>query len=147
MRRLTLLRHAEAANAAGGRDFDRPLSDTGIREARAAAIALAAALPAPDLVVASSALRTMHTARLLRDQAWAEVPIVAELSLYLATADVLFDYLKGLDDGLGNVLIVGHNPGLSQCCARIADDAQDFSLGTGAWRAFERRIDRWADLR
>jgi phosphohistidine phosphatase len=147
MRRVTLVRHAQAAGApAGGRDFDRPLNDPGIAEARAAAMALAAALPVPDLLVASAAVRTLQTARLLHEQVFAATPLVTEQSLYLATAEVLFDYLRGLDDRFTSVLVVGHNPGISDCCALLAGNGRTVNLGTAEWRTFERTAGHWADL-
>jgi phosphohistidine phosphatase len=147
MRRVTLLRHAQAAGAsAGGRDFDRPLNEAGIAEARAAAVALAAALPVPDLLIASAALRTLRTAQLLHDQVFPATPLQTEPSLYLATAEVLLDYLRHLDDDFTSVLIVGHNPGISDCCTVLAGDSRAVNLGTAAWRTFERPAGRWADL-
>lgn len=135
--RLTLLRHAAALPAApGGRDFDRPLSDAGIIEARAAARALAAAVPAPGLIVASPAARTLLTATLVRDQAFGGAQLVAEPLLYLATAETLLDFLGGLGAQHTGVLLVGHNPGLSDCCSRLAEDGQPVGLATADWRSY-----------
>jgi phosphohistidine phosphatase len=147
MRRVTLLRHAQAAGApSGGRDFDRPLNEAGIAEAREAAVALSAALPVPDLLIASAAARTLQTAQLLHDEVFAATPLLTEPALYLATAEVLLDYLRGLDGAFTSVLVVGHNPGISDCCTILAGDGRVVNLGTAAWRTFERPAGRWADL-
>jgi phosphohistidine phosphatase len=147
VRRVTLVRHAQAAAAAaGGRDLDRPLNDAGIAEARAAAVALAAALPVPDLLLASSAFRTLATAQLLHDQVYRSVPLRAEPQLYLATPAVLQGVLRGLDDACTHVIIVGHNPGISQWCTHLAGDGREVTLGTAAWRSFPCPAGRWVDL-
>jgi len=138
MQRLTLLRHAQALDTPrGGRDFDRPLSDRGIIEARGAAQALQAAMPRPDLILASSARRTTQTAELVRDTAFADAPLIVEPQLYLADADTLLDVLHSLGDGFATVLLVAHNPGISLACARLAGDGQPLSLQTAGWRSFD----------
>jgi len=148
MRRVTLVRHAQAAGAAAsGRDFDRPLTESGAAEARKTAAALLAQRAIPDLLVASAAVRTVQTVTLLQDLAFPGTSLVVEPALYLASADALLDYLRTLDDGLAHVLVVGHNPGISDCCRLLAADGREASLGTAKWRRFERAVDRWADLR
>jgi phosphohistidine phosphatase len=137
LEQLTLLRHGEALpSARGSRDFDRPLSDCGILEARGAAQAILAAMPKPSLILASSALRTMQTAETVRDTAFAGVPVIAEPSLYCATADAMLDILRGLADEFDAVLLVGHNPGISEACSRLAGGGQFLSLQTAGWRSF-----------
>lgn len=138
MQRVTLLRHAEALDAPrGGRDVDRALSDHGVVEARAAAQALRAAVPRPDLILASTARRTMQTAQLVHDTAFPEAPLIAESRLYLADAQTLLDILEGLGDGFAMVLLVAHNPGISEACARLAGDGRPLALPTAGWRSYE----------
>jgi phosphohistidine phosphatase len=136
--RVALLRHGEALpSARGGRDFERPLSDRGLLEARGAALAIATVMPQPDLILASSARRTMQTAETARDTAFAGVPVIAEPLLYCATADALLDVLSSLGGGFRAVLLVGHNPGISEACSRLAGGGQVLSLQTAGWRSFE----------
>ena len=136
--RLVLLRHGEALpSPRGGRDFDRPLSDRGLLEARGAARAIAAVMARPDLILASRALRTTQTAEAVQATAFAGVPVVTEAALYLATAEALLDVLQGLGDGFASVLLVGHNPGISEACARLAGDGRPLSLPTAGWRYFD----------
>ena len=75
IRYLWLLRHGKAASAAprGGSDRDRPLTGRGRRDAAALGARLSGGvllpgveeLPAPQLVVSSSAVRTRQTADLV----------------------------------------------------------------------------------
>ena len=138
LQRLVLLRHGDALPASRGmRDFERPLSDKGLREARAAAQAILPLLPSPDLILASRAVRTTQTAEAVRDTAFAGVPVITEPALYLATSDALLDVLRGLGEGFRSVLLVGHNPGISEACARLAGDGRPLSLPTAGWRCFD----------
>ena len=148
MRRVTLVRHAQAAGAApSGRDFDRPLTEFGVTEARRTAAALLAQQGVPDLLVTSPAVRTVQTATLLQELAFPDIPLVVEPALYLASADALLEYLRSLDDDRAHVLVLCHNPGISDCCTRLAADGRETVLGTAAWRHFGRAVDRWVDLR
>jgi len=148
MRRVTLVRHAQAAGTApSGRDFDRPLTESGVAEAGRTAAALLARRAVPDVLVASAAVRTLQTATLLQDLAFPDTSLVVEPALYLASADALLEYLRTLGDDRAHVLVVCHNPGISDCCTRLAADGRETILGTAAWRQFERAVDRWVDLR
>ena len=148
MRRVTLVRHAQAAGAApSGRDFDRPITESGVTEARRTSAALLAQQGGQDLLVTSPAVRTVQTATLLQDLAFPDTSLVVEPALYLASADALLEYLRRLGDDQAHVLIVCHNPGISDCCTRLAADGRETVLGTAAWRHFERAVDRWVDLR
>jgi phosphohistidine phosphatase len=138
MRQLTLLRHGDALpSARGGRDFDRPLSDRGVLEVRGAARAIAAGMPRPDLILASSARRTTETAELVQATAWPDAPLLTEAALYCATADALLEVLRGLGDGFASVLLVGHNPGISEACSRLAGDGRPLALPTAGWRRYD----------
>jgi len=120
MRRLTLVRHARAVAARDSViDFDRVLSPEGITEAKEMAQRVASRTPRPDLVLSSSAARASHTAALFA-QAWEDDPPRIELQsrLYLATPDILLDVIHALADG--DVVIVGHNPGISELARRVA---------------------------
>lgn len=120
MRRLTLVRHARAVAARDSLiDFDRVLSPEGITEAKEMAQRLARRAPRPDFVLSSSAARASHTAALFA-QAWEDDPPRIELQsrLYLATPEILLEAVHELAGT--DVLIVGHNPGLSELARRAA---------------------------
>ncbi len=135
---LVLLRHGEALPASRGmRDFDRPLSEKGRVQAQSAAQAISAIMARPDLILASRAVRTTQTAETVRATAFADVPVITDPALYLATPDALLDVLRGLDEDFRSVLLVGHNPGISEACARLADDGRLLSLPTAGWRCFD----------
>lgn len=101
---LWLLRHAEAAD--GVPDDERPLTDRGVRQAEAAGIALARLGERIELCLTSPKQRARQTAELACE------PLGVEVRADPALAGEPFD-VNALTAGLGNVLLVGHDPSFS----------------------------------
>lgn len=123
MDRLILLRHGKAeADAASGRDFDRPLTGRGKRDAVIVAKALDDAGLRPDLVLVSPAARAAQTW-----EAMAELFPAAEVQespeLYEIGPDAILALARAEAGPARTVMVVGHNPGLGQLAAWLAQDA------------------------
>lgn len=115
MRQLILLRHAHAESATAGQDdLQRPLSETGRAEARAAGDWLREHGLQPDRVLSSSAMRTRETLAALGDIGGAEV--YEDASIYEASPGTLVALADANRDA-ERLLLVGHNPGLEQLAA------------------------------
>lgn len=118
-RTLILLRHARAEPLGELRDFDRSLTKTGEADADAAGSWLADEGLRPDLVICSPANRTRQTwhglaVAMTQAQPDAASPEVHyELDLYDGGQTELIDLLRAVPDGVGTVLVVGHNPTVS----------------------------------
>lgn len=107
--RVFLLRHAKAGWALPGmRDYDRPLDETGKRDARAIGAAMRDAGYAPDLVFCSAALRARETLEGLARSL--DVDNVAYCDMLYSTD--AGGYLETIRRGghAGSLLLVGHNP-------------------------------------
>jgi phosphohistidine phosphatase len=105
---LWILRHADAADAEGGSDAARPLSDKGRVQARTAGVALATLGVQIDACLASPRVRALDTARLVCEALGVGVHVTDELS------GGTFD-AQQLAAGFGrHVLLVGHNPDVAQ---------------------------------
>lgn len=111
---LVLLRHAEAEHPRSTPDEQRPLTRGGHADARVAGAWLATR-HVPEAVLCSPARRARQT--------WQEVvralPARPELvryerPLYLGGVGDLLGVVRRLPDQLGVVLVIGHNPALSQ---------------------------------
>lgn len=117
MRELILLRHAHAESAAPGQeDRARPLSETGLAEARAAGDWLRGHALAPDRVLCSPAQRTRQTLAALGDIGGNDVR--EEPAIYDASPGTLIALVDAHADA-GRLLLVGHNPGLEQLAALL----------------------------
>jgi phosphohistidine phosphatase SixA len=108
---IYLLRHGDAG-ASGGDDATRRLTAKGARQARDAGTALAALGAAPAACLTSPRVRAAETARL------AGAPLGLEAEAETALGGGAFDSLS-LTAGRGDVLLVGHEPDLSNEVARL----------------------------
>ena len=114
-RRLLLLRHAKSSwGDPGLPDFDRPLNARGRESAPRMGRKLHAERFEVDLILASTAQRVRETMELLIPAWGSTAQIVWDKHVYLATPEVLLELVGGLDDSWRTVMLVGHNPGLSQ---------------------------------
>lgn len=119
MHDLILLRHAHASNAAAEQaDADRGLSLTGEAEAEAAAAWLKSSGARPQRILCSPSARTRQTLeRVLARLEFADTRY--EPAIYEATAGDLMGLLEQHKDA-GQVLLVGHNPGIETLVALLA---------------------------
>jgi phosphohistidine phosphatase len=101
---IWLLRHGDAAD--GSPDAERPLTDKGERQARAAGAALKKLGASIDSCLSSPKVRAYDTARLACEALDVEV----QLEPKLAGGPIQAEELAA---GLGNVLLVGHDPDFS----------------------------------
>ena len=117
MRQLILLRHAHAESATAGQDdIARPLSATGLAEARAAGDWLREHGLRPDRVLCSTAARTRETLAALGDIGAGE--IYEDASIYEASPGTLASLADANRDA-ERLLLVGHNPGLERLAALL----------------------------
>ena len=120
-RRLILLRHAKSSwSEPTLADYERPLNKRGRRDAPEMADRLRRRGPRPDRVVTSGARRTRQTADALVDALGLTAGQVEhDRDLYLADAERLLRFVHALDDRLQTVVVVAHNPGLTELVRRL----------------------------
>jgi phosphohistidine phosphatase SixA len=123
-RELLILRHAHAEPlAAGGTDFDRPLSAEGEREAHAVRQWLRRHAITVARSIVSPAVRARRTAEL----ALPGLVIGLEAKVYEATPGTLLALVDSGAATSGTTVLVGHNPGLEQLVALLAEGrSEDF---------------------
>jgi phosphohistidine phosphatase len=108
---IWLLRHGEAAE--GSPDSERPLTERGRGQARAAGAALAAMGVELDACLASPRVRARDTARLACE------PLELEVGIEEALGGGAFDPVDLAAGAGGNVLLVGHDPDFSEAVRRL----------------------------
>lgn len=112
MDRLILMRHAKAERrAAGGEDFDRPLTAEGRADAALVGRALARDGLAPSVAVVSAAARTQETWEAVRE-AFPNARMQVKRELYNAGPMQILDALEG--QTAATVMVIGHNPGIHE---------------------------------
>ncbi len=155
MKTLSLLRHADSKRSRGGEtDIDRALAERGRRAASAIGAWMRNERRIPSVVLHSTARRAVETWRLVAPKLGAEIPEIADDTLYLAAPGHLFKTAAAVPDGHASVLIVGHNPGLHELALALVGDGAGGEVArlrqsypAGALAEIRLAIDRWSDLR
>jgi phosphohistidine phosphatase len=154
MKSLTLLRHAKSGwDDPALRDFDRPLNPRGRRAARTVGAEIKAQGLGFDLVLASPARRVAETLDEVAAGYGALAPEYDE-RLYLASAASLLDIVRHAPEGIGRLLLVGHNPGLEELALRLSRRDGEALRGeveikypTGTLAEIELPAEHWAKVR
>ena len=154
MKTVTLFRHAKSGEKNNPRiqDFDRPLSDRGLKAAPKMGGAMRDRGLRPNLVLCSPALRTRQTLTLASAKAWDNAPKVRfEKKLYEANSQTLLKVLNDLPEDVDHVMIVGHNPGLQDFAVMLAVNGRERlqlkdKLPTAAVVSFEFDEELWKDV-
>lgn len=113
VRHLYLMRHAKASKSKKhDRDLLRPLTKRGKKDVKKIKKQMKEKNIQPDLVLCSPSVRTIETLERLK-KAFSRAEVVFLDSLYLAQADEMMYLLRQTESDRHEVLVVGHNPGLS----------------------------------
>jgi len=115
MKTLTLVRHGKSSwKDRGLSDRERPLNKRGERDAPLMAKRIVEAGVRPSLIISSPAIRAWTTAKVFaRELAYPIEFLQREDGLYLASLDNLLDAVATQDPGFNNLMVFGHNPGLT----------------------------------
>jgi phosphohistidine phosphatase len=121
-RHLVLLRHAKSSwDDPTLVDHDRPLAPRGENALPRMCDHLASGAHRPQVVLCSSARRTVATLEGIRPALPDDVRVEVDHSLYHADGRELLDRLHGLDEGTTCAMMVGHNPSLQDLALLLAD--------------------------
>jgi phosphohistidine phosphatase len=134
VKRLLLLRHAKAVPAEQPlADIARPLAERGERDAQLIGKRLQRHESPPGRMLASPAARTLQTAQLVA-AAFHQPPeaVVIDARLYLAELATLRTVITAQDSAIESLLVVGHNPGLSELVHELLPPFDVDDLPTGA---------------
>jgi phosphohistidine phosphatase len=153
LKRLTLIRHANAEQDSDVRDFERPLSRKGWSEAQEMARRFLERGLAPDLILASAAVRTRETAETFAKVLGVAARLLqADDSLYLADGDHILAAVRAVGPRVNHLMVIGHNPGISAAAIALAPEAVTGDLPTcgtltmtvscATWNLVDRRCVR-----
>ncbi len=152
-RTLVLLRHAKAETPGEMVDFDRRLAARGRADAVAAGAWLAGQGLLPDLVLCSPATRTRqtwHGVAVGLSQGAPEMTgpeVFYDPGLYEGGRTEVIDLLRAVADDIRTVLIIGHNPTMSDISLllRPDDGNADFAGLKTCGIAVHRTDGSWSD--
>lgn len=149
MKRLILLRHAKSSWSDDGLpDQERPLNGRGERDAPRMGTRLHERGIHPNLILSSPALRAKHTAKLVaRALDYPADEIRLDTALYLADPEEVLAVVAAQADTIDCLLVVGHNPGLTELTNLLVPDLDLKNLPTAGTVVVDCAIERWADVR
>ena len=147
MKTLTLLRHGKSSwKEAGMTDRERPLARRGERDAPMMGERITEAGIRPSLIMSSPATRAWATAKRVARAISNPLEFLhREEDLYLADTGRILGLLAQQDSAFNNILIVGHNPGLTELANYLVPGITE-NLPTCGLVAVEIETDDW-DLR
>jgi len=134
MKRLLLMRHAKAVPGAEPLvDMARPLAERGERDARRIGERLRQHQSPPERILTSPAARTLQTAQLVATAFARPLEAIAiERRLYLAEPAELLEVVAAQSPQIESLLVVGHNPGLTELVHALLPGFEVDDLPTGA---------------
>ena len=147
MKQVFLLRHGKSDWDSGfSSDHERPLAPRGEKAARSTGRLLASLGRVPDLVISSSAVRALTTAKIAkRAGGWvAEIEVTPDF--YMAPPSVLLERMRTVSDDVERLLLVGHEPTWSDTVGLLVGQA-DIKMVTAALARVDLPVERWEDVR
>ncbi len=131
MATLLLMRHAKSGwDDPTLADHDRPLNARGRKAAPRMGELLLEERLVPDLIVTSTARRAVDTAHAVVTSTKYDGRVEVTRRLYLAEPSGYFEVLSELEHDYARVLVVGHNPGISELASMLC--GEDLDMPTAA---------------
>jgi phosphohistidine phosphatase len=146
MKTLFLVRHAKSSwGDPTLPDHDRPLNERGLHDVATMGKRLAQRDVRPDAILSSTAVRALTTAEhIAKALDIKRKEIVVDDRLYAAPASELLGVIQGLDDKLKRVMLVAHNPGLTELAHHFSSEITHMS--TCAVAEFRFAATHWSGL-
>jgi phosphohistidine phosphatase len=131
-----LVRHAHAEwPQYTGKDFDRPLTPQGLDDARRTAEAIREAGHVPGVLLTSPAKRTLQTTGFIATALGLPEHAVRQIpNLYNASAHTLNSELHNAFATANTVILVAHNPGISELARMLTGDELLPPFHPGQWQ-------------
>lgn len=145
MKTLLIMRHGKSSwKHKDLEDHERPLSKRGLHDSRMMADIIQEKELIPQVILASSSVRTTQTAQIFSEETGYRGEILALDSLYLAEAETYLHELKRLSDDYERVMVIGHNPGLESLLQMITGRIE--ALPTGVVAYISLPITHWEEI-
>jgi phosphohistidine phosphatase len=148
MKTLYIVRHAKSSwDNPNQADFDRPLNDRGKRDAPRIGKRLKEKRIVIDLLLTSPAQRALSTSIAIAGVlGYPKENIRTDRKLYHASEEDILNVIHTLKDKFSNVMITGHNPGLTDFVNSLLDKFQSIdNIPTCGVVAFTFETTCWKD--
>ncbi len=124
MKKIYLVRHAKSSwKHPKLDDFERPLNKRGRKNAPFMGDIIEKRGIHPDLILSSPANRAAMTARIMATRIDYPLEDIIYLeSIYGADEHGLIQVIRRMDDGIDRLMLVGHNPGITNLANALGND-------------------------
>lgn len=148
MKSLFIVRHAKSSwDDINLRDFDRPLSDRGKKDAPKMGKRLKERDIAPDILISSPAVRAFSTCRDIASVLKFPFDVIkTDKRLYHADETSILNILKEINNNFNAAMIFGHNPGFTEFANSLLDESID-NIPTCGVVGCKLAIEQWSDIR
>ena len=144
MKKLLLLRHGNASSRIENMtDYKRPLDNTGKKQIAIIADKLEESINLPNLIIASTALRAISSAEIIRNKK-TNIKLIGTELLYSASIFEYIDILTTQKNNVESIMIVAHNPTISGFISKLT--GKHIGMGPGNLCMLELDIKKWSDL-
>jgi len=145
---IYLLRHAEAEKRSDIKDIDRSLTSNGELETLSLSKELLSKGFVFDKILCSSSRRTLQTCDLLLKNLDMDLPVIIMQSLYNPFIDNFLDTIRNLPDNCMNILIISHNPTVTEFANYVLGHSkQQLAFDTANMAKLDLSIKSWADIK
>ena len=122
MKILSLVRHAKSCwKDLSLADYERPLNKRGQRDAPRMGKRMAKRDARPEHILSSPAVRALTTAKVIAAElGYKSTDVIVNEEIYGAGAGELFEMIRNLDSRFDQIMLVGHNPALTDLVNLLA---------------------------
>ena len=147
MKRIILMRHGNAETSYQVDDFDRKLTEFGIKEVKTNVEKLNSYNIVPDKIIVSKALRTQQTFSIYNNITRFKGEVVHSKQLYEfhSTSEFIEKYIENTDNNMNTIMFIGHNPTLSNLLQMLTGNIGIF-MDTAAIAVIDFDIDKWNNI-
>jgi len=144
MKSLYIVRHAKTNKSLN--DLERELMPIGIERTHKLGTYLQTNNCKIDKMYSSFAKRAMQTTHILAEHVnYPQNKIITKKELYLTSQEEYFNILVEQDDTVDSVMIVGHNPEVTNVAQFFVPDFTSY-MQTGACFCFDFETDDWTSI-
>lgn len=148
MKTLTIFRHAKSSwEFPDLKDQERPLLPKGKKRTQKICNWMMEKKVFPDLIVSSPAKRANETANLIKVFLEIENEIQTYSCLYPGIQEQVVDLIKELPNKYSHVLLVGHNPGLTDLVNYFMNENVIEWMPTSAFATLNFEIKKWNKIK
>jgi phosphohistidine phosphatase len=143
MKTLLLIRHAKSDWPENMKDFDRPLAEKGLIDAKKMSNYLFEENILIDQMITSPAYRAKTTCSIFAEKY--KMKFSEDAELYFAQNSEFINAISNADEKANSLAIFSHNDGISDFASSLCGD--DLQFKTCAVAIFELKSETWANFR